>query len=90
MKFLKFQYKDLKGKITNREALVVSEPTDKISCIDVSEINDQDIAQFAHQYDLIKSAFIAEVEALQASFELKHRYRQFFPDKMVVEQEEVL
>jgi hypothetical protein len=90
MKFIKFQYTDLKNKVTQREALVIQEPTDKVSCIDVSEIDPQSQAEFALRYEAIRQSFLEQVNALQKTFEVQHRYRQFFPDKMVVTEEEEL
>lgn len=90
MKFIKFEYQDLKGKVSNREALVVAEPTDKVSTIDVTGMTAEDVAIFANQYQILKDNFIAEIEALKSSFDLKHNFRTFFPDKMVVQEEDQL
>lgn len=90
MKFIKFEYRDLKGKVSNREALVVGEPTDKVSTIDVTGMAAEDVAVFAHQYQVLKENFVAQIEALKGSYDLKHNYRTFFPDKMVVQEEDHL
>ena len=82
MKFIKFDYTDLKNKTTHREALVVQEPTDKVACIDLSELNPETQAEFIAQYDAIRNTFLEQVKALQKTFEVQHRYRQFFPDRM--------
>lgn len=90
MKFVKFEYQDLKGKVTHREALVVQEPSDKVSTIDVTGLSDEDVAGFACQYDFLKEVFLKEVEALKSTYDLKHNFRTFFPDKMMVSLEETI
>jgi hypothetical protein len=89
MKFIKFDYTDLKNKTTRREAVVVQEPTDKVSCIDLSELDSQAQAEFITQYDAIRNTFLEQVKSLQKTFEVQHRYRQFFPHRMcdIVEEE---
>lgn len=82
MKLKSFVYQDLKGKITNRTVLVVQEPTDKMSGIDVSEHDDETIVEFALAYEAAKQAFLAQVAALEKQYEMQHRYRQFFSDNM--------
>lgn len=90
MKLKTFNYTDLKGKNTVRTVLVVQEPTDKLSAIDVTEANDQTVVEFALAYEAARQAFLSQVAALQAQYDLKHRYRQFFQDKMVGVVEETL
>ena len=90
MKLKSFVYKDLKGKISNRQVLVVQEPTTKVSCIDVTDSNDEAIVNFALAYEALRSSFLAEVSALQRAYDLQHSYRTFFPDNMEsVELEEI-
>jgi len=82
MKLKTFVYEDLKGKVSNRTVLVVQEPTTKLSGIDVTESDDETIVNFALAYETARQAFLAEVSALQAQYELRHRFRQFFETKM--------
>jgi hypothetical protein len=82
MKLKTFVYTDLKGKISNREVLVVQEPTTKLSGIDVTEQDDEAVVGFALAYEAAKTTFLAQVEELQRQYDLNHRYRQFFEDKM--------
>ena len=82
MKIAKFTYQDLKGKITERKVLVVNEPTDKISGIDVSELEPDEQQEFAEAYSAIMAAAKSELQALQAAWDLKYNYRQFFADKI--------
>ena len=90
MRFVKFQYTDLKNKVSNREVLVVQEPNTKLSGIDVTELEPEQQAAFAVQFEAIKEVYLSQLRALQESFDLKHNFRQFFPEKMeVVEQDEL-
>ena len=54
MRFVKFQYTDLKNKVSNREVLVVQEPNTKLSGIDVTELEPEQQAAFAVQFEAIK------------------------------------
>lgn len=90
MKLVDFSYTDLKGKQSTRKVLVVQEPTDKLSGIDVSESTDQTVVEFALAYESARQAFLAEVAALEKQYDLKHRFRQFFPSKMENATTEVL
>lgn len=90
MKLVDFSYTDLKGKQSTRKVLVVQEPSDKLSGIDVSEANDQDIVEFALAYEAARQAFLSQVAVLEKEYDLVHRFRQFFPAKMEVESTEVL
>ena len=82
MKIAKFTYKDLKGKVTEREVLVVSEPTNKLSGIDIGELAAAEQQEFAEAYRQLLSTFVAEVDALKTAWDVKHNYRQFIADKM--------
>jgi hypothetical protein len=82
MKLQSFVYKDLKGKVSNRQVLVVQEPSDKVMGIDVTEADDETVVNFALAYEALRSSFLAEVSALQRSYDLQHRYRTFFLSSM--------
>lgn len=82
MKLKEFTYKDRNGKITNRTVLVVQEPSEKMSAIDVSDQTDETIVNFALAYETARKTFLAQVQTLEKEFDLKHRFRQFFPDEM--------
>lgn len=77
MKITSFSYTDAKGKRTNRQVLVVGEPSDKLSGLDVTELDDQSIKDFACLYDQALTRFQEEVQALKDEYDLKHSFRQF-------------
>lgn len=82
MKLAKFTYTDAKGKTTNRKLLVVAEPSNKFSGIDVSELSDDDTQEFAVAYKAAYDSFIAQLEALKDAWDVKHNYRQFIDNRM--------
>lgn len=84
MKLISFNYTDLKGNVTTRQALVVQEATDKHAAIDVSEADDSTIVEFAQAYETARQAFLSQVTALEKQYDLRYRFRQFFPEKMDV------
>jgi hypothetical protein len=77
MKLANFEYTDLKGKQSHRKVLIISTPTNKLSGIDVTEYSDEDIAEFAVEYDKLHDEFLEEVEHLKEFMDMKHNYRQF-------------
>jgi hypothetical protein len=82
MKIAKFTYEDLKGKVTERKVLVISEPTNKVSGIDIGELAAAEQQEFAEAYQQLLNTFVAEVSALKAAWDVKHNYRQFIADRM--------
>lgn len=82
MKLMSFSYTDAKGKKSSRQVLVISEPTDKLTAIDVSESTKEDVAEFAGLYNAALDAFHAEIEALKEQFDLKHNFRQFLANRI--------
>lgn len=84
MKLISFNYTDLKGKVTSRQALVVQEATDKTAAIDVSEADPIAIMNFARAYETARQAFLSQVATLEKEYDLRWSFRQFFPDKMEV------
>lgn len=82
MKIAQFQYTDLKGKTSQKQVLVIQEPTDKLSGIDISELSTEAQAVFAAQYSELFDEFKEKVLALQKSHDLHFRYRNYIPEKM--------
>ena len=77
MKYTEFTYTDAKGKVTDRKVLVISEPSNKLMGIDVSEISEDSRKDFAAAYDEILTEFLVMVEELKSEFDVKHSLRQF-------------
>lgn len=77
MKLAKFEYTDLKGKVTNREVCVVSMPSNKLSGIDVTELSEEEQAMFSAEYDLLVEEFQGKLTALKEQYGVNHNFRQF-------------
>lgn len=77
MKYTEFTYTDAKGKITERKVLVIREPSNKLTGIDVSELEPKERDAFAAEYDGLLQDFIDAVEELKSDFDLTHSLRQF-------------
>ena len=90
MKLAKFNYTDLKGKQSSRKVLVMSTPTNKLSGIDVTEYSDEDIAEFAVDFDNLHEEYMSAVEDLKNAFDMKHNYRQFLEQSITDMETEVL
>lgn len=84
MKYIEFNYTDRKGKNTNREALVIKEPNHFVECIDVSELEMDEQAMLASEYDKLLSRFQEELLALYYKHDVTNNYRQFDPEKMSI------
>ena len=82
MKFAKFIYTDVKNKVSNREVLLISEPSNKYNAIDLGELCEEDQAQFCGEMLLLHEDYIKKVEKLKESFDLKYKFRQFLADKV--------
>lgn len=79
MKLSIFKYTDSKGKISSRKVLVTKEPFQYLAGLDVTELDDESIAEFAAAYDDLLDEFQESIEQLKAVYDLKHSYRQFVP-----------
>ena len=83
MKLAQFTYTDTKGKTKDRKVLVISEPSDKLKGIDMSELDHEHMLEFSNEYAAIQETFHAALEALKDNYDLKHNFRQFFANKIV-------
>jgi hypothetical protein len=82
MKIAQFQYKDAKGKVSQKEVLVIQEPTNKMSGIDISELSAEAQAIFVAQYAELFDEFKEKILALQKSHDLHFRYRNYLAENM--------
>ena len=82
MKTITFDYTKKGGETSERTLLVVGSPTDKYSGVDLSELDPTIAAEFVVKYEKLNSEYLAQVQKLQAEYDLKHSYRQFFESGM--------
>lgn len=82
MKFAAFKYTDTKGKISQRKLLVLDQPSNKLTGIDVTELESAVTQQLAREYDRLLDAFRQNVLELYTDFEVKQNYRQFLQSKV--------
>lgn len=82
MKTITFDYTKKDGSTSERVLMVVGAPTDKYSGVDLSELDPTKAAQFVVEYETLHSNFMLEAQKLQAKYDLKHSYRQFFESGM--------
>lgn len=82
MKLTCFSYVDAKGKRSSRQVLVFSEPSDKVTGLDVTESTKEEIAEFAGLYNAALDSFYNELDVLKDQFDLKHNFRQFLASRI--------
>jgi hypothetical protein len=82
MTFANFTYTDAKQKTTQRKVLVVSMPSNKLTGIDVGELDAAEQARFVLEYGRLEDMFRQSVLELQADFDLRHNFRQFLEAKV--------
>lgn len=90
MKLANFTYTDQKGQESLRKVLIIGAPSNKYSGIDVTEYSDEEIVEFAIEYDRLHDEFLSEVEILKDSMDMKHNYRQFLETGIRDMQTEIL
>ena len=82
MKFAAFKYTDTKGKISQRKLLVLDQPSNKLTGIDVTEVEAAVAQQLAREYDRLLGVFQQSVVELYADFDVRNNYRQFLQTKI--------
>jgi hypothetical protein len=82
MKTLTFDYTKKDGSKSERTLLVTKEPSDKYAGIDLSELEVDNALQFTLAYETLHEEFLEKARELQAKYDLKYAYRQFFESGM--------
>ena len=77
MQIASFQYTDAKNKVTERIAAIISEPTNLLVAIDVSDVSVEEIEQFAKKHNDLKDKYKQALLELQEEFDLTHNLRNF-------------
>ena len=82
MKQISFNYTDAKGKTSTRDLLVMKEPTDKYSGIDLKELDIDAVPEFVKEMEAAQDAYVKQLELIKEKYDMIHSYRQFFEAKM--------
>lgn len=82
MKLQKFTYTKATGEVSKREILVMTEPTNLVAGISVSDMPAENFASFAAELRKLKNEYEVGLTNLLATYDLKHDYRQFKPSGM--------
>lgn len=82
MKLMEFNYTKANGTTSQRSVIEVAKPTKNYEGIDVSDMPQDQFADFVSEYrDLLNKQYEAKM-ALIHKHDLTHNYRQFIPEKM--------
>ena len=82
MQIASFDYTKTSGDVSKRDVLVVSEPTNVVFGIDLSELNPDDMAEFLEDYRKVFDAKQRELAEVMAKYDLTNRFRRFTPEGM--------
>lgn len=82
MKLMEFNYTKANGTTSQRSVIEVVKPTKNYEGMDVSDMPQDQFADFIAEYrDLLNKQYEAKM-ALIHKYDLTHNYRQFIPEKM--------
>jgi hypothetical protein len=82
MKLVTFKYSKANGDISNREVVECREPSQFFEGYDVSEMPNEDFAEFSLAYKILLDEHKSKIAALLADFDLNHSYRRFIAKNM--------
>jgi DNA-binding transcriptional regulator PaaX len=78
-----FTYVKSNGSKSDRTLAVTMEPSKFVEGIDISELSQDEFADFVNEYSKVLDEFKATQQILIDKFDLKHRYRRFIPEQML-------
>jgi alpha-ketoglutarate-dependent taurine dioxygenase len=82
MKLIQFTYTKTDGTQSDRAVIELQSPSKFMEGLDVTQMPDDEFADFAQAYRELKNAQHEATMALLAKHDLKHNYRRFIPDNM--------
>lgn len=82
MKLIQFTYTKTDGTQSDRAVIELQSPSKFMEGLDVTQMSDDEFADFAQAYRELKNAQHEATMALLAKHDLKHNYRRFIPDNM--------
>jgi hypothetical protein len=82
MNLLEFTYKKADGTTSSRAIIELVKPTTFVEGIDVSQMPQDEFADFCREFSALKAVQHEETMAMLNQFDLKHNYRRFIPEQM--------
>ena len=82
MKVIAFSYTDSKGKTSQRQVMVLSEPVKHVTALDLESLGDEDVKAFVQGYNAEYDKFMQKVQDLKAKFDCEFKFRQFKTEGM--------
>ncbi len=82
MKIMEFQYTKSNGEVSNRTVAVLLEPCKFVEGIDVSDMDNDEFAEFTAEYTNLYEKWKQDQLAIFNKFDRKHNYRRFSPENM--------
>ena len=82
MQIKSFEYTKANGNTSFRNVIVISEPSNMVRGIDVSELDEHDQAALAIRMSEAYQAYLDAQAKLFAEFDVTRNFRQFDPLKM--------
>ncbi len=81
-KLVEFKYTKAGGSISDRALVVLQEPAKNYAGIDVSQLDNDEFADFTRDLQALKTRQHEEILQLMHNFDLTYNYRQFIPENM--------
>jgi hypothetical protein len=82
MKIMSFTYTKANGNKSFRTVAALSEPSENVFGIDITELEDERQGQFLYELEMLVEKRKMEMEKLMADFDIKSNYRSFKPSGM--------
>lgn len=82
LKIMEFVYTKNTGESKARAVLVMQEPQQFLEGIDLSDLPEDEFAEFVSVYSKAYDAWRLQSQTILNEFELKHNYRRFKPEGM--------
>lgn len=82
MKLVEFVYTKADNTTSNRAVIEMLAPNKCFEGIDISQINQDQLAEFVTEFRALKNEQHNATMLLLAKHDLKHNYRRFIPEQM--------
>jgi hypothetical protein len=83
LRLANFTYIKSNGSKSDRTLAVTMEPSKFVEGIDISELSQDEFADFVNEYSHIIDVFKTHQQEVLNKFDLKHNYRRFIPEQML-------